>query len=342
MRTGGRLINRDGDARFGVFAEAVSEVNYRDYDLRSPMDRRRGPLARHLRFQQFQFLGGLSESLVMGCAIIDLKLVGQAFLYFYEPATRRLAEWSLRTPLAVGTTMDQRPEDGSCTFRSGANHVAITATSDPQQRQLWVRLANGVEVDAVFDESSPAQQPMWISTPAGANGFVFARKTAGATVTGTVRWEGRTWDLGETGMLGHNDWSAGYMRRETFWNWGCTAGRLADGRVVGLNVSCGVNETSFGENCFWLDGQLHRLGPVHFAYDRRDLRKPWRLSDGEGRLELEFTPEGSHREKVNAVILASNFEQMFGRWNGRLRTAGGETVELQGVLGYAERHYARW
>ena len=100
--------------------------------------------------------------------------------------------------------------------------------------------------------------------------------------------------------------------------------RLADGRVVGLNVSCGVNETSFGENCFWIDGQLHRLGPVHFAYDRRDLRKHWRLSDGEGRLELEFTPEGSHREKVNAVILASNFEQMFGRWNGRLRTAGGD------------------
>lgn len=342
MRTSGRLINRDGDARFGVFPEAVSEVNWRDYDLRSPMDRRRGALARHLRFQQFQFLGGLSESLLFGCAIIDIRVVGQAFLYFYEPLSRRLAEFSFRAPLAIGTWCDQRPEDGSATFRQGGNRFAMTATSEPRQRQLWVRLECGVEVDAVFDEDEPAMHPMWISTRAGANGFVFARKTAGARVTGTVRWEGRTIDLAEVGMLGHNDWSAGYMRRETFWNWGCTAGRLADGRVVGLNVSCGVNETGHSENCFWIDGALHRLGCVAFEYDRRDLMRPWKLRDADGRLDLEFTPEGSHAEKVNALVVATNFQQMFGRWNGRLTTAAGETVELHGLLGYAEKHYAKW
>lgn len=342
MKTSGRLIDRQGDARFGVFREPVSEVNFREYDLRTPMDRPASGLARYFGFNQFQFLGGVSESLIFGCALVDIRYVGQAFLYFYEPATRRMAEFSFRTPLAFGLHLDQRPEDGSATFRQGGNHFAMTATSDPRQRQLWVRLAGGVEIDAVFDEEEPLAEPMWISTPAGAAGFVYARKTAGSPVSGVVRWEGRTFDLDELGMLGHNDWSAGYMRRDTYWNWGCVAGRLGDGRIVGLNVSCGVNETGHSENCFWIDGRLHRLGPVAFAYDRRDLMKPWQLRDSERRLDLEFTPEGAHSEKVNALVVATNFHQMIGRYRGTLRTAAGESVELDGQLGYAERHYAKW
>lgn len=342
MRTSGRLINRQGDARFGVFPEPVSEVNFRDYDLRSPMDRRRGPLARHFAFHQFQFLGGLSETLVFGCAIIDIRLLGQAFIYFYEPLTRRLAEFSFRTPFAIGTHFDQRPEDGSATFRSGDNHFAMTATSEPRQRQLWVRLGSGIEVDAVFDEQDPAIQPMWISTPVGSGGFVFARKTAGARITGTIRWEGRSIDLAEIGACGHNDWTAGYMRRETSWNWGCTAGRLEDGRIAGMNLSCGVNESGHNENCFWIDGRLYRVGSVSFEYDRHDLMKAWHLRDSDGLVELEFTPEGSHSEKINALVVASNFHQLFGRYHGRLRSRSGEDVEFRGQLGWAEKHYAKW
>jgi hypothetical protein len=342
VRNSGRLIGRDGDARFGVFSDPVAEVNFRDYDLRTAMDRRANPLARRFGFNQFQFLGGLSESLIFGCAIADIRYVGQAFLYFYEPLTRRYAEYSYRSPLAVGTHFDQRPEDGSATFQSGNSRFAMTATSEPRQRQLWVRIADSVEVDAVFDEEEPPMQPMWICTPAGATGFVFARKTAGAPVSGTIRWEGRTLDLGEMQVLGHNDWTAGFMRRNTFWNWGSLAGRLDDGRIVGLNVSCGVNETGYSENCFWLDGRLHRLGPVAFEYDRRDLMKGWHLKDSDERLDLEFTPEGVHAAKVNALVVATNFQQLFGRYHGYLRTRTGERIEIRGHLGYAERHYSKW
>jgi hypothetical protein len=342
VRNSGRLIDRQGNARFGIFSNPIAEVNYRDYDLRTPMDRRANPLARRFGFNQFQFLGGLSESLIFGCAIIDIRYVGQAFLYFYEPLTRRYAEFTYRMPLAAGTHFDQRPEDGSATFRSGTSHFAMTATSEPRQRQLWVRIADSVEIDAIFDEEEPRMEPMWISTPAGATGFVFARKTAGSPVSGTLRWEGRTFDLGELGMLGHNDWTAGFMRRETFWNWGSLAGRLDDGRIVGLNVSCGVNETGHSENCFWINGRLHRLGPVAFEYDRRDLMKTWNLRDSESRLELEFTPEGTHAAKTNAFVVATNFQQLFGRYRGTLRTSAGESIEIQGHLGYAERHYSKW
>ena len=131
------------------------------------------------------------------------------------------------------------------------------------------------------------------------------------------------------------------MRRHTFWNWGCLAG-ISGGRVLGMNVSCGVNETSFTENCFWVDGQLHKLDTVYFDYDRRELMRPWRVSSFDGRLQLEFHPEGRHAEKINAWIVASDFNQLVGRYTGWLQTAGGERLAVDGMLGYMERHYAKW
>lgn len=342
MDTPDKLIDEGGNARLGVFSSPVREINAGDFDLRTPMGSRRGALARRLALNRFQFLGGVSEQLLFGCAIVDIGYVAQAFLYLYEPPTKRFTEWSLRSPLALGCRMDLRPEDGSATYRRGNDRFAMTASESPRRRHLWVRLAAGVEVDATFDEEAPAIEPMRIATRAGATGFVYARKTAATPVSGTIACEGRRFDLAALGVLGHHDWSAGFMRRETFWNWGCLAGRLTDGRTLGMNVSCGVNETSFRESCFWLDGRLHTTGSVAFDYDRRDLMSPWRMRDDEGRLDVAFVPEGSHAEKTNALVVATNFHQLFGRYHGRLRTREGETVEVDGLLGYAEEHYAKW
>ncbi len=337
-----RLIGPDGSVRVGIFPDPVREVNFRDFRLRTPFGRPRGPLARHFGFNQFQFLGILSEELVLGCAIADVKFLGTSFVYCYEPSTRRLTEVSFKVPLAIGTRFNQTPETGSVSFRMGKNRIEMIGSESPRQRRLLVDLARGVSIDAVFDEEKPPMQPMFICTEVGATGWVFARKTAGVPVTGTVRWEGKTWDLAAIGAFGHHDWSAGYMRRETFWNWGCLAGRAWDGRVAGMNVSCGVNETSFTENCFWVDGRLHKIDTVHFDYDREDLDKPWRLTSYDGRMKLEFRPEGKHAEKVNAGLLATNFVQLFGRYQGWLEIAPGDRVAVDGMLGYAERHYAKW
>ena len=338
----GRLVDAAGNVRCGIFAEPILEVNHRDFPLTDPFGRPRGRLARHFAFKQFQFLGALAEDLVFGCAIADLRYVGTAFAYCYEPRTRRFAERGCTRPLALGMRFTQTPESGTCTFASGKSRIEMSASQRPRERRLLAALGCGVTIDAVFSEERPPIDPMRICTRVGANGWVYARKTAGLEVTGTLTWEGRTYDLGALHAYGHHDWSAGFMRRHTFWNWGCLAGRVADGRVVGMNVSCGVNETSFTESCFWIDGRLHKLDAVAFDYDRGDLMKPWRLTSFDGRLALEFRPEGTHVERINAGFVASNFNQLFGRYHGSLVTAGGERTAIDGVLGYAESHYAKW
>jgi hypothetical protein len=215
------------------------------------------------------------------------------------------------------------------------------ADAAPRRRRLEV-VAGPIAIDATFSEETPPMEPMRLCTRAGATGWVYARKTAGLGMTGTLRWDDATYDLGALGIYGHHDWSAGFMRAETFWNWGCLAGRTADGRIAGLNVSCGVNETSVTENCFWIDGRLHKVDTVAFDYDQRDLMKPWRLRSADGRVALDFAPEGMHVERLNALVLATNFHQLFGRFSGTLTTAAGESIAIDRMLGFCEDHYAKW
>jgi hypothetical protein len=66
------------------------------------------------------------------------------------------------------------------------------------------------------------------------------------------------------------------------------------------------------------------------------------LRSFDGRLQLDFEPQGSHAERINAWIVASNFNQLLGRYQGRLVTAAGEEIRVAGMLGYAESHYAKW
>lgn len=336
------LITANGTPRIGIFHEPIDVVNHQDFTLIDEFDRRVGRLRRYFAFNQFEFLGAVSEQLVFGCALADVKYAGTAFVYAYDPTTRQFIERSFQQPLARGIWFDQRPESGVSEMRVGQNYIQLRGSEAPRMRRLQVRLSNGFEIDAEFSEEHPPIEPMRICTPSGPAGWVYARKTAGHRVTGTLTAGGRHYDLAAIDALGHHDWSAGYMRRHTFWNWGCIAGRTAEGRVVGMNVCCGVNDTSFTENCFWLDGRLHKLDSLRFEYDRDDLMQPWHLTSADGRLDLTFRPEGRHREKINAFVVASNFSQLIGRYDGWLQTADGERVAVTNLLGYAEWHYAKW
>jgi len=337
-----RLIAPNGDVRIGIFAQPIDEVNHADYELLNPFGRRVGALRRYFAFNQFEFLGGLSEDLVFGVAIANVRYAGTAFVSVYDPRSKTFDEHSLRAPLAIGFNADLLPEHGTASVQIGRNRIRMSATTTPGRRDLHVDLPGRVTIEATFHEDSPSIAPMRICTPVAGCGWVYARKTAGQRVEGKLVANGRTVDLGGIGTLGHHDWSAGYMRRETFWNWGCLAGRLADGRVVGMNVSCGVNETSYTESCFWLDGALHKVDSVCFEHDRRDVMRPWRIHSYDGHVDLSFQPEVRHAENLNAFVVASNFNQLIGRYHGTLRTAAGEALAIDNQLGYAERHYAKW
>ncbi|NQD96760.1 DUF2804 domain-containing protein, partial [Pseudomonas sp. CrR25] len=169
----------------------------------------------------------------------------------------------------------------------------------------------------------------------------YAQKVAGVRCSGQVSSRLGDFDLTAIDAFAHHDWSAGYMRPETHWNWACLSG-LAAGQRVGLNLSCGVNETSFTENCYWLQGQLIKVDTVRFAFDRAQPLQPWQINSHDGQVDLRFEAHGLHQERMNLGILASNFKQIFGRFTGVLRPVGRAEVPIANLWGFVEDQYVKW
>ncbi|QQD18460.1 DUF2804 domain-containing protein [Spongiibacter nanhainus] len=333
------LVDGAGRIQFGPKPNGVSEVNFRDFPLQTAMDRRLPRWRRYWAFNQFQFVALSHSDLLVGVAIADLKLVSNAFVYLFQPSTGAFEEFSFLQPLARHTGISTNPEAGVSTFSRGSNRVEMHSSQG--QRQLIVTIADGPTIQARFDDRH-CQAPLGLCTRSGYQGWTYTHKNAALPVAeGTIHWRGKNYSLSPQQTLASIDWSGGYMRRETAWNWASLSTRLEDGRRLGLNLAAGVNETGYSENSAWLDGRRTDIDLVDFQFDRQDHTAPWRVRSRDGAIDLDFVPAGKRQEKINAGLIASNFRQFFGRFSGTL-TLQGEVLSLSDHWGLTEDHYARW
>ncbi len=335
-----KLINEDGQPSFGLFPDGIDDINHMDYDLRNAMDGKLGKLSKSLKFNQFQFVGFTSPELIVGIAIVDLKFASNCFVYAYEPKTNRFEEFSFIQPLAINTQIGLQPNNSAAFFKKGQSTISISATETPRLRTVSVSLKSGFKVQAVINESIDFE-PLAVCARAGYTGWVYTQKATALVCSGSVEWGDKTYDVESIGALASVDWSAGYMRRETSWNWGSLSYKLPDGRRVGFNLAAGVNETGFTENGLWLDGTLHKVDMVDFRFNRYDSKQVWVLRSNDGIINLSFKPAGQRKEKMNLIFAASNFTQHFGQFYGDI-IINGENIHLDGAWGFVEDHYAKW
>lgn len=334
------LINANGQPSYGVFPDSIERINYMDFDLRTPMDRKLSNVSKRFKFNQFQFIGLISPELIVGIAIVDLKIASNCFIYLYEPDTQQFEEFSFIQPLALNTRIEPFPNDGEATFRKGDNRVCFKATARPGVRKVSVSLTRGLTIDATIDEST-SYNPLAVCSRAGYQGWVFTQKSNALVCNGQVNWKNKTYDLERIKALASVDWSCGFMRRETFWNWGSLSCTLPDGRRLGFNLAAGVNETGTSENALWLDGKLIKVDMVDFQFDRYQPKHAWAMRSNDGIIQLHFEPKGQRKEKINTLIAASNFTQHFGQYYGEIHLPD-EVITLDGEWGFSEDHYAKW
>lgn len=335
------LIDSSGQPHWGIFPGSVARINGLEADYRNALGKPVPRWQRHFHYKQFQYFGVISNDILIGCALADTAWLGLAFVYVFDARSGKLHEYTWRSPLARAMQLSDSPTQGESHFRQPGIDIRLGYRNQNGVLVKTLKIdSRALSVQAEMVETTPFT-PMSLCTRAGINGWVYANKVAGMPVTGQLRLADESMDLGALGACGHHDFSAGFMRRETFWNWACFSGHQQDCHV-GINLSCGVNETSFTENCLWLNGELIKVDTVRFEYNRDDLMQPWHVTSQDGQIELSFTPRGNHREKLNVGLFASNFNQLFGYFDGELRPAGRDPVEIRQLNGFVEEQYAKW
>lgn len=209
-----KLITRLGQPVFGLISTPVSEVNYLDFDYRTPMDKVLPAWRKRVGFNQFQFIGLMDDRTIAGIAIVDLKLVSNLFVYVYDIESQSLYEKSIIHPGGLLTRLATTPDKGKSTF-SGPGYSAIFEVDEARRvRHVALNIGKHIEIDASLHDVSDFE-PLRVCSQAGYGRWVFTQKGAGLAASGKIKWNGFERQLDSAKASGSYDWSCGFMRRET-------------------------------------------------------------------------------------------------------------------------------
>jgi len=309
-----------------------------------------------LRHKRWMYTFAANDEILVTAAIVDAGPTGTAFLTVADRRTGHLlADVSRPGGTRPMVSVNDRPGEGHRSrYRMPGTDVAMHTDDGILAVRARVGSPIGlpavgkpsIELDLAFDiTAQPAltvisdldTQPRSVSTTG---------KNAGLPVSGRVliRHAGLLHAFDFSDGIGGFDYTSGFLPRHTHWRWAYLTGLLADGRIVGVNMSADFSGLvgRARENSVWLDGELHAIDPdATISYHPEAPEQPWHVRTADGAVDLEFTPIGVHRESLNLGVVRSRFLQPVGEFRGTLALAG-QTVSLDGLPGVVENQDVLW
>lgn len=302
-------------------------------------------LLQPFRIKRWDYYAVFTPRHFFSATIADLGYAGNIFVYHLDFSTGDLHEESLVLPLSRGIILPRNSTEGESHFEDPRVRLSFQVMADRRLVSVaWPAFNRDKGIQAEFTlHCAPAHESMTIVIPIGQKRFYYNRKINCLPAEGFIQYGDSREELRPQESIGSVDWGRGIWEYSSFWNWASASGFLPDGRSIGLNLGCGFGDLSAAtENCLILEGHIHKLDQVKFAYDAQDYGKPWIFTDSDERLELNFVPFKERVARTALGVIDSEVHQMFGRYSGRVVADNGEPIELNGLIGFAEEHRARW
>lgn len=333
-----QLIGKDGRPNYGVYSGFINKLNLED--LR-PYGKPniwfvRQELNKRLRLKRWQYLGVCNEEVIFGLAVVHIGFLSNFFVYIFDRKLKALKEYNFYQPIGLSTEFTGSLADGGVSFSAKDISVKIENTRD--NIKLNASVKNDLDVKLVFTNDI---EPLSVVTRAGLKGFNYTTKEAGISVDGSIRLENKYFAVNPLSSTGVMDYNLGFPGRRTFWNWATGSGVDNKKRKIGFNFSCGINETSYTENAFWVGGKIFKVDQVIFKYDDLHLLSPWTIQSNDGKVNLKFYPEGERNSNLYMGLISSRFHQPFGKFSGELIDGKSKYV-LDSVSGFVEEHESLW
>ncbi len=303
------------------------------------------PYLQFLRMKRWDYYAIFTPRHFFSATIADLGYASNIFVYILNFSTGELHEEGLVIPLSRGVQLPHNSTSGDAHYED--KHIALSFQRKPNQRLISVSWPGFNQERGIQAEIElgflPEHESMNIVIPIGERRFYYNHKINCLPAQGFLKYGEDREEIKPGESLASLDWGRGVWEYNSFWNWASASGFLPDGRTLGLNLGSGFGDTSNAtENCIILDGHIHKLDQVKFDYDSQDYAAPWKFTDSQGRLKLEFLPFKERLARTNLLLIFSEVHQMFGHYSGRLITDSGETIQINHLIGFAEEHHARW
>ncbi len=255
----------------------------------------------------------------------------------------------MNLPLFAKRSLPPSSEKGN--IRVAGKDYEMAFDNDGTCRRLYGRMDRFHGDEAIsFDltlTDAPAES-MVIVTPYQDHpeAFYYNQKINCMRVSGNILYKKKEYVCTPDDTFAVLDWGRGVWTYDNTWYWGSASG-LADGVPFGFNIGYGFGDTSAAsENVLFHDGKIHKLGQVRFHIPVKDGREdylaPWTFSDDEGRFDLRFEPVMDRSAKIDALVICSDQHQVFGRFSGTVTLDGGRKLQIDSLMGFAEKVRNKW
>ena len=313
-----------------------------------------GMVRRRIRQKSWVYLVAATPEIAVTSALVNGAITGSGFLMITDLHTGEvIADTSRKGALA---SVNDAPGDGlRAAYRLPGTRYALRRDGDvtrflasvgrsiaslPGQSKPWI------EVDLTLTESGEGITAVSEVEHGHESAVSVTGKTSGLAVAGDVVVHGeegrRAFSL--DGGIGGYDYTKGFLPRNTAWRWAYGTGRLADGTVLGFNLSegfSGVGERS-RENAVWIDGRPRPLDArTRFVFEGSDVMQPWQVSTQDRTVRLRFDPVAAHNEFLDVKAVRSLFIQPVGHFSGEI-DVDGRTHVLDRVPGVVENSDILW
>lgn len=154
------------------------------------------------------------------------------------------------------------------------------------------------------------------------------------SATGVVRCGGAEYNLTKEDSFAYLDWQRYSLSEKSCYH-ALYANTEINGRQFALCLAGGVGDTSLGsENCFFLDGEIHKFASVKATGKEERPDKPWKFTAGSSAMELTFKP--SIKSGKLLCVTTGGKTLVFGELYGYIKQIDTERLLLDAVPAHME------
>ena len=186
--------------------------------------------------------------------------------------------------------------------------------------------------------AQPTMDTMVIATPwkEKKTAFYYNQKINCMRASGTIEYDGVTYELNPEIDYGTLDWGRGVWTYDNTWYWG-SGNATVNGKPFGFNIGYGFGDTTAAsENMLFYDGKCHKLDDVTFNIPASSYTDPWTFTSSDGRFEMNFVPILDRAAKIDVKFIITDQHQVFGRLSGKAVLDDGTVLEIKDCLCFAE------
>ncbi|MUT68292.1 DUF2804 family protein [Paenibacillus sp. NEAU-GSW1] len=299
-----------------------------------------------LRKKKWNYWCVTGPELLFSATISHLDYAAVMFVYVLDLKTKQFAEETWLIPLGVGCHM---PEDVASTVSVSGKKASLKFEETGDGTRITVSWKDFGRAGDRFEADVRVMRPegyesLNVVVPWSRDRFQFTSKQPALPASGNVAWGNRAYTFSVSDSYGCLDFGRGIWPYQSTWNWAAASGS-SEGRLIGLNFGGQWTDgTGQNENGVLVNGRLHKQHEnIIWTYDQADYMRPWTLrTEQSDRVALTFTPLFERVAATRAIIIQSEVHQMIGHFDGHVELDDGERAAINGLLGWAEDHSARW